>query len=211
MNIRQLSCGILVSSLAAIAGYYSGALRQDTASFLSVQAKLAVDDLYAPQSFSEVENAKALLAALSEEFLGGINAQRATNYAKAVIVSRTGKPLVETHLREVIKQLERGVVEFKGTEQELDLVEPLLAVLKKEGLYDQWTAVYLNALYQHPMHAMIGRLATAAVIVSKAAGCQNAVLDGFEFVSGIPMEFDVKARIKTALVHARIQGLVPAR
>jgi hypothetical protein len=211
MNIRQLACAFLFSCLAAGVGYYAGALRQDTARFTSPGTKFSVDDLYRPQSFSEVENAKALMSALSEQFVTGIQAERVANYANAVLISQTGETVVEPHLLEVSKQLERGVAEFKGTEQELVLIEQLLEVLKKANLHAQWTEVYLNALYQHPTHPMIGRLATEAVTVSKAAGRQNDVLNGFEHVSSIPMDFGVKAQLMTVLFHARSAGLVAAR
>jgi hypothetical protein len=158
-----------------------------------------------------VENAKALMSALSEQFVTGIQAERVANYANAVLISQTGETVVEPHLLEVSKQLEWGVAEFKGTEQELVLIEQLLAVLKKANLHAQWTEVYLNALYQHPTHPMIGRLATEAVTVSKAAGRQNDVLNGFEHVSRIPMDFGVKAQLLTELVHTRSTGLLAAR
>ncbi len=203
MNLNQIGCTLLFSCVAAITGYYSGALRQDSSSFLSPEALLSVDDLFSPQSFSEVENAKALLTALSEQFVAGIYTERVANHAKAVVISGTGKPVVEPHLLEVIKKLEQGIVEFKGTEQELVLVEPLLAALKKANLYEQWTEVYLNALYQHPTHVMIGRLATEAIILSKAAGRQSDILNGFEHVSRIPLDFSAKAQVQTELVHAR--------
>jgi len=210
MNIRQLTCAILFSCLAAVVGYYAGALREDTARFASPGTKFSVDDLYRPQSFSEVENAKALVRALSEQFATGIQAERAANYAKALLTTRTGETVVEPHLLEVSKQLERGVVEFKGTEQELVLIEQLLAVLKKANLHAQWTEVYLDVLYQHPTHPMIGRLATEAVIVSKAAGRQNEVLNGFDHVNNIPRDFGVKSQLMTELIHARSAGLVAA-
>jgi hypothetical protein len=201
---------MLVSCSAAGVGYYAGALREDTARFSLPGTKFSVDHFYRPQSFSEVENAKVLMSALSAQFVTGIQVERVANYAKAVLINQPGQTVVEPHLREVSKQLERGVAEFKGTEQELVLIEQLLAVLKKANLYAQWTEVYLNALYQHPTHPMIGRLATEAVTVSKAAGRQNDVLNGFEHVSSIPMDFSVKAQLMSELIHARSAGLVAA-
>lgn len=211
MKIKQLSCTILLSGLAAVAGYYSGALRQGTALFCAAETKFSLDDFYAPQSFSEVENAKALLTALSEQFVAGIHIERTASYRKALLVNHTGIPVAEPHLLEVIKKFDRGVAEFKGTEQELVLVEPFLTVLKKAKLYDRWTEVYLNALYQHPTHAMIGRLAAEALQVSQAAGRQGEVLDGFEHVSSIPVKFGVQAQVRAELVRAGIEGLFAAR
>jgi hypothetical protein len=211
MNLKQLSSTILLSCLAAIAGYYTGALRPATASYSSADTRLSVDDLYAPQSFSEIENAKALLTALSHQVVTGIQAERVANHAQAALSSRTGNPVVEPSTLAVIKKFERSVVEFEGTEQKLYLVEPFLAVLKTAKLYDQWIEVYLNALYQHPTHAMIGRLAAEALLVSQAAGRQGEVLNGFEHVSRIPTKFGVQAQVRTELVRARTEGLVAAR
>jgi hypothetical protein len=210
MNLKQLSSTILLSCLAAIAGYYSGALRQAPASYSSADARLSVDDLYAPQSFSEVENTKALLTALSQQVVTEIQAERLANHAKAALSSRTGEPVVEPDTLAVIQKFERSVVEFEGTEQELYLVQPFLAVLKTAKLYDRWIDVYLNALYQHPTHAMIGRLAAEALLVSKATGRQGEVLNAFEHVSRIPLKFGLQAQIRTELVNARTEGLVAA-
>jgi hypothetical protein len=96
MNLKQLSSTILLSCLAAIAGYYSGALRPSTTSYSSADARLSVDDLYAPQSFSEVENTKALLTALSQQVVTEIQAERVANQAKAALTSRTGEPVFMT-------------------------------------------------------------------------------------------------------------------
>jgi len=208
MNLKQISSTILFSCLAAIAGYYSGALRPATASYSSADARLSVDDLYAPQSFSEVENAKALLTALSQQVVTEIQVERAANHAKAVLNSRAGNPVVEPHHLAVIEKFEQSLVEFEGTEQELYLVEPLLAVLKTAKLHDRWIEVYLSALYQHPTHAMVGRLAAEALLVSKVAGRQGEVLNAFEHVSHIPIKFGVQAQIRTELVRARTEGLV---
>jgi hypothetical protein len=211
MNLKQLRSTILLSGLAAIAGYYSGALRPATASYSSADARLSVDDLYAPQSFSEVENAKALLTALSQQVVTEIQVERAADHAKAVLNSRAGNVGVEPHHLEVIKKFERSLVEFEGTEQKLYLVEPFLAALKTAKLYDRWLEVYLNALYQHPTHAMIGRLAAEALLVSKATGRQGEVLNAFEHVSRIPLKFGMQAQIRAELIRARTAGLVAAQ
>ena len=210
MNIKQLSSTILLSCLAAIAGYYTGALRPATASYSSADTRLSVDDLYAPQSFSEIENAKALLTALSHQVVTGIQAERVANHAQAALSSRTGNPVVEPYTLAVIKKFEQSVIEFEGTEQKLYLVQPFLAVLKTAKLYDRWIEVYLNALYRHPTHAMVGRLAAEALVVSKEVGRQGEVLNAFEHVSRIPMKFGMQAQIRTELVRARTEGLVAA-
>jgi hypothetical protein len=207
MNLRQLICTVLVSSLAASTGYYCGVLRQAPA---SREAGFSVDDLYAPQSFSEVENAKALLLALSEQFKAEIYTERIANHAKAALDTEAGKPVVEPRLLEISQQLEGGVAEFSGTDQELVLVETLLRVLQKAKLYDRWTEVYLSALYQHPTDPMIGRLAAEAISVSKAAGREKDILNGFEHLSNIPMDFTVKSQVGAELVHAQTEGLVTA-
>ena len=209
MNFRQLACAVMLSGLAASAGYYVGALRQDPSSYVLRQAQLSVDDFYAPQSFSEVENTKALLSALSRQFITGIYAERTANNTEVVLNTR-GNSAVEPHLLAVIKQLEQGVAEFKGTKQELDLVQPLLAALKKAKLYDRWMEAYLNALYQHPTDPMIGRLATEAISVSKAAGRQSDVLNGFEHLRNIPLEFGVNLQVEQELARAQTEGLLAA-
>ena len=201
MNIRQLTYSILLSVLAGSSGYYSHALRRDTVSFIPAQSMPAMDYFFSPESFSEIENTKALLDALCVRVVAEIRAKLLTGTLTATKSSRSANALREPPYSEAIKELEAAAEEFKGTHQELRITQDLLSALKRARLYDRWTEVYLNALYQHPTHELVGRLANVAVVVSKTAGLEQDLQNGFRHLSSIPLEFDVKQHVQEALLE----------
>jgi len=201
MNIRQLTYSILLSVVAGSSGYYSHVLRQDTVSFVPANTMPAMDYFFSPQSFSEIENAKALLDGLCVRVVAEIRAKLLTSTLAASKSNRSANALREPPISEAIKELEAAAEEFKGTPQELRVTQDLLSALKRAKLYDRWIEVYLNALYQHPTHELVGRLANVAVVVSKAAGRGEDLQNGFKHLSSIPFDFDVKQPIKAALIE----------
>jgi hypothetical protein len=201
VNIRQFTYSILLSVLAGSSGYYSHALRQDTVSFLPSKSMPAMDYFFSPESFSEIENTKALLDALCVRVVAEIRTKLITGTLTASKSNRSANRLREPPVLEAIKELEAAAEEFKGTPQELRVTQDLLSALKRAKIYDRWTEVYLNALYRHPTHELVGRLANVAVVVGKAAGREKDLHNGFRHINGIPLDFDVKRHIQEALLE----------
>jgi hypothetical protein len=95
--------------------------------------------------------------------------------------------------------LENAIAEFKGSEQEMDLVQEMLWLVQRQGDYAHWTEVYLSALYTHPTHPMIGVFAERARRYSQLCGREKSLVDAIQFLKNIPMEYDGKQKILATL------------
>jgi len=157
------------------------------------------------QSFSEVENTKGILQALADQFLYEVSDSRAQNMTRSPTTGQNGA-VREARLGDTIQALEHAIQEFKGTAQEWLVVQHLLLALKKAGLDDRWLEVYLDALYRHPTHELIGRFATDAVKISRSAQREAEVINAFRHLNTIPFEFDVRRQVEAAALHAGIEN-----
>jgi hypothetical protein len=99
--------------------------------------------------------------------------------------------------------LEKGVVEFGGSGQELVLVGDLLRDLKSAELLDRWIEVYLKVAYDHRTATLVSDFAEDAVLISKARGREHDVLQALRHVNAIPLDFEGKHRISTVLLQLR--------
>lgn len=150
-------------------------------------------------SFSEVDQTRARLRALALRYLywvqvrdvEGVQDLRATGTAG-------GLPTAEVHAR-ARQELEEGVAEFRGTGEEPVLTHGLLLLLASEGDPARWIEVYLDLLYRRPTERLVGQMAATAVVMGRACGRLDAVLEGFRQVTHIPLEFEAKHRVEAAL------------
>src|SRR5262245_40392851 len=68
---------------AGLVGYVLGALRQDEQSMMPAGRAPGLEYFFQPRSFSEIENAKALLEAVASQFLSEIRIQRDFAFKKS--------------------------------------------------------------------------------------------------------------------------------
>ncbi|MBI4661911.1 MAG: hypothetical protein HY735_24075 [Verrucomicrobia bacterium] len=196
MKTKLVICLILLTLAAGGTGYSLRSVRQSTANFMADCQIPGLEYFLTPQTFSEVENAKALLEALSAQFLSESRSKRAV--AKAAATDQDSGVVADPTATEAIHELEQGILEFKGTEQELLIVQDLLWLLKSRQQYDRWIEAYLRVLYQHPTHELVGRFAQDAVLIAKAAGREATVIKAFKHVRSIPLEFNAKRKVEVA-------------
>jgi hypothetical protein len=150
------------------------------------------------ESFSEVENAKAVLEGLCQRFRIEIQARRVASQRPGFEASG-GRVTSEQHLESTVADLEKGMAEFIGTDQQLAVIRDLLFTLKKTKQFDRWTEVYLQALYEHPTHPVVADLAEEAIFISGLCGREKAVGTGLSHVNQIPFSFPGKGRIQAAI------------
>lgn len=191
----------LLPVLAAVAGYYLGAMRAQAISRLPAQAQVPLEYLVSAESFSEVAQARAVLDALAAQHIELaqnliVQENRGRHRPRGDWESATARPVFAA-----IKLLEDGLTEFQGTGLEMRLLPTLLSALKRERLFDRWLQVYLSMLYAHPTHQLVGVLADEAVAISQVVGQQEAVAAAFCHLSSIPLEFHARAQIERCLVH----------
>lgn len=202
MKLKRLALLFLASTVTGWVGYYIGVMRETSATHMPRDATVGLDYLASAKSFSEVEQARAVLDALAVRYVENAQALMvreimSRNPSFGIRQSSLERPMVAA-----INMLGEGISEFRGTGVELRLLPPLLYALKQEKSYDRWLDVYLDALYRHPTDEMVSALAEEAVIISQAVGRKWELATGLRYVSGIPLNFLAKSRIEHSLVRA---------
>jgi len=201
MKIRQIAYVVLLSGLTGCFGYWLHGQSEESGSFAAAKSLPQLEYLIVPESFSRVENTRktleGLCARLRLEVQGRLWMQK-----RAPAQPGASREVSKTSLEGIIRDLEREIKEFAGTDEELYLVEDLFCVLKRAERFDRWVDLYLKALYEHPMHPVVARFAREAVSMGKAAGRQNEVLSGLTHLGAIPCDFEGKAKVSAVLVDA---------
>lgn len=184
---------------AGVAGYGTRALYDPPVYNLKETQTAGLDYFFSPRSFSEVENAKAMLEAVCTRFTTEIRSQLYRCGLIACAAPDRSDELRERRLAAAIRTLEEGIEQFQGTGQEMVLTQDLLVVLKAQKLFDQWIHVYLNAVYRHPTDPSVARWTSEALTIGRAAGREGEILEALRHVAAIPLEFEVKHQIESQL------------
>jgi hypothetical protein len=172
------------------------------------KSTLAPEDLPPPSSFSEIQNAKLALRDLSIEYVGDIftrHLEPVLRYAGG----SAGASEDRARFANAIRCLEEGVAEFKGTEEELLMVRALLGLRRCERAHRQWLDLYLRVLYQYPTSPLIGQLADQAVAAAGATGRKWELLEAFEHLNQIPIEFAGKERFSALAIELAVNPTPP--
>jgi hypothetical protein len=185
-NLHRRMCLVIVLIAAFGSGYGWRAWRTEATGARRAHNLDNPDSLVGIQSFSEIENAKALLNGLSFQFLAEMAMRRAI----------IGQPL---QLSEAVADLRTGIKEFAGTEEELNLLRVELALLKEQRQYNRWLDIYLQALYEHPTSKLVGCLAEDAIAIGTATGRESEVMNALDHLVGIPLAFTAKEQVQRAL------------
>jgi hypothetical protein len=198
-RIAQLVFAALLALTTGGAGYFIGGQRE--AVFLAKDAIPSLDCFTTQNSFSEIENSKAGLEALSARFRMEVQARRLAGISSASSAGVSGSAS-EPRIGEAIADLEWGMNEFAGTEQELCLAQELLLALKRANRFDRWVQVYLQMLYQHPTHPAVTRFIDSAIQISQLAGHEEEMLEALRYLNLSPIEFQGKENVQAALLRA---------
>jgi hypothetical protein len=181
--------------------YLAGAMREQAISHLPVDATVALEYLVSSESFSEIEQARAILDALANRYV----LQSRMLIAREALAGRDTpeirQPLASRPGLSAIQVLEEAGAEFDGTGQELRLLPTLLNALKRERLHGRWIEVYLNAVYHHPTHRVVGDMADEALLLGRAIGREEEVIAALRHVSAIPLKFASRLRIERCLAN----------
>jgi len=208
MRTKHNALLVLLPVVAGWVGYYLGAMREMSVTYMPRGATVALDHLVSAESFSEVEHARAVLDALAVRYVENAQCLIAQEVMSRNANSGVRKPGAERPILAAIRMLDEAIPEFRGTGVELRLLRPLLLALKQERFHDRWLDVYLDALYLHPTHELVGVLADEAVAISQAAGREQELAVGFRCLSGIPLDLLAKSRIERAIVRLCIDASV---
>lgn len=194
-------------ALAGGIGYVSGRASPGSMSALTVRQMPPFEVYLSEHSFSEIENTKDKLQALVTEFLTAVRVDHYPSASSPAAIPPSANPSYAVEPGRAIKELERGIEQFKGTEQEMTLIRELLVLLNVQKLPSRWLDVYLAALYTHPTDDLIGRYAKDALAISDPLGRRAEVVSGFDLLRRIPLFFAAKAQIQEALAGANLARL----
>lgn len=189
MNWAQIALTVLAPVVAGCVGYLAGATREPAVSHLPADATVALEYLVSSESFSEIEQARSVLDALANRYVVQARMLIARASSAGQNAHENRPPTANRPVRAAIAALEEAIAEFDGTGQELQLLPTLLNALKRERLHDRWIEVYLNALYHHPTHRVVGNLAEEALLLGWAVGREEEVIAALRHVSAIPLRF----------------------
>lgn len=150
-------------------------------------------------SFSEVDQTRTRLQALALRYLYWVQVRDVEGVQGVRAAGRAGDiSTAEVHAR-ARRELEEGLVEFRGTGQEPVLTHGLLLLLASQGDPVRWVEVYLDLLYRRPTETLVGQMAPTALVMGRACGRLDAVLEGLRHVAQLPLDFEAKHRVQAAL------------
>jgi hypothetical protein len=202
MKLSQWISIMVVSVSAAGAGYWLRGHSENSGTFLAAKSVPQLDYVILPDSYSRIENTRLTLQGLCSRLRLEVES-RLCEQGRLRLQPGGSRAAFEAQVNRIVRDLEDGMKEFEGTDQQLYVAEDLLCVLKREKQFDRWVELYLQALYEHPMHPIVARFAAEAVNIGKLAGREEEVVAGLTHLSTIPMDFQGKAKVDAALVGAR--------
>src|SRR5262245_22875266 len=131
------TCNLMWAVILCLAsgwtGYWLHDQRADAASVLGAAGTIPpLDYLVGPESFSKIENTRDRLEALCIRLRLEVQSR---------LLAKDESPTLRTsgsRLEATIRDLEQGMREFEGTEQEQELAGDLLPALKEAGRFDRW-------------------------------------------------------------------------
>lgn len=166
--------------------------------YLPAESTPQLDYLANPDSFSRVQNTINSLEALCRQRCLQVE-------AKLVSLERfpaLALPQRQRQVDAVLESLQRGMTEFAGTEQGMEMTGELLNVLKSQRKYSEWIDVYMRTVYERPMHPLVARCAADAVSFADLTGQKEEVLVALRHAAAIPLGFRGKAQIAAVLAGA---------
>lgn len=143
-------------------------------------------DYFMPvQTFSEIENARAVLHALAARSLQELRYRR-IEAGRPNLGQTQPDPVRDERIARLIHDFHSAIADFAGTGHEWIFIRDLLGLLRNEERHDQYIDLYLTAVHTHPTHEMIVRLVPEALRIGQAAHRQDDVLEAIAFLQMIP-------------------------
>ncbi len=206
--------GAMAILLAGTLGYGLGSRQLVSSAATTSLSGTDLEHFLPPASFSEVENARGVLQASLDQILmqvriaaqierrpgfsTGSNAwtdpDRPTGSLLQIQSQSSGQD-------SIVKTLKEAIHEFRGTAQEWVLREELLWLQKAGPDREGWIEMYLEALYIHPTHSLVGRFASDALRIAKGTAMESRVVDAMHHVLAVPSDFTSKRAVEMALTQ----------
>jgi len=202
MKLNQSIGMFLIAVSSACVGFWARGHAENSGTFLAAKSLPQLDYVVVPESFSRIENTRQTLQGLCSRLRLEVET-RLCEQGRLQLQPGVSSQVIGAQASRIIRDLEDGMKEFEGTDQQLYVAEDLLSVLKRQGRSSRWVELYLQAVYEHPMHPVVARFASEAINIGKLAGREEDVIFGLEHLNNIPVEFQGKAKIEAALIGAK--------
>jgi hypothetical protein len=187
--------GLVVAATFAVGGFYFGALHADWIANVAGREVAPLEHFLLGASFSEADTARDELQAAASRFIAGLDIPRARTAGVRSESGSLANPDSDagSTMDVVVSRLRQGIEQFRGTEQELVLIQHLLWTLRSRAARGPWLDAYLDAAYRHPTHAVVGRNAAEAWQHAQVTGRVEEVSRAFRHLQSIPFDHPAKA------------------
>jgi hypothetical protein len=208
MNIRHVAVPILLSLLiGGGVGYGLSSARPVLA--VSHAAEQKHSGIFnAEPSFSEIESSREFLSSECYRIIAELRSQWVPALRSLPTEDRqiAGNARRGAHPINVIAELKEKIEEFRGTEQEFQLLQELLTCLRFERRYGEWLELYLRIAYENPTQPLVGWWAERAMAFGRAVGRERELLEAFQHLTAIPRDFQAKHEVQEALARLKTSG-----
>ncbi len=187
--------GLVIALVAGSLGYHWRAIRDQAEVFLATRPNASLDNFLAWNSFDEVDGAKAILEASTQQFIAELRDRPVVGIFRTPGAQALTPEARALCFAQAVKALEQEISQFKGTPQEQVLVREFLLLLKRGGLPGRWLDEYLAFLYHHPTDDLVGDWALQARDISRALGRERDLRRAFEYLGANPLDGESKRRV----------------
>lgn len=186
MHSHHLALAFAGSIVIGLTGFTAGRLTDAAPTSSPADAPLDSGILTASDSFSEIDQARDALGALSLRYITHaqrlmLSTKRPTNPEGPGSATRVSAPVPEA-----VAVLEDAATGFRGTGSEVQITRNLLMALKRERLHPRWVEVYLDLAHRQPMEPMVVELASQGLEVARLTGRTREVTAALEHVAASP-------------------------
>jgi len=172
----RLTKSALLLGTGLLAGYYTSILRQPDFGAAAIQ--IPSDYYINAKSFSEIENAKAVVQGLADQFLDDWRHRRVADLRRHSAQARNGSDPAE--------MLRRGLEELGDNPAEDKMEKELLRFLRQSGEQDEFLDEYLKMAYLHPAYASVPAFSEAALSASQSTGREYEYAEVMRHHAAIP-------------------------
>src|SRR5947208_7699521 len=122
MRLRHWFCMVLVSTAAGCAGYWVRGHIESSGTFLAAKSLPQLDYVVVPESFSRIENTRQTLQGLCSRLRLEVES-RMCDQGRQRLQGGLASSVLETQINRIVRDLEDGLKEFEGTDQQLYVAE----------------------------------------------------------------------------------------
>lgn len=183
--------GLLAVSLAV--GWGANAFRPKSQESSRLAAMLPtvppLEHFLSWDSFSEAEQTRAELEALCLHFIADARVRYIKSRTELPAGSSPEAVAKERGLDEAIQRLQRGIREFRGTDQVFLLEAELFRMLRRSGRDAEFVDHFLNLAYVRPTHEIVDSNAALAVEAAQRLGREAEVQAALAHRKAIPSPY----------------------